>query len=88
MIKVLLEILILLLAIPIAYLLAYLCKDELKILRFWFRVLALVCIFIFVVLLVVAKENTAAILSILFIIIVSIVNLKLSHNKKFLGRYK
>ena len=78
-------IIILMLSFPLGYLLAYLCKDELTQLRRWFKLIIIVCligIFIFLLLI----QNFTIVFILIFIALVCLVSLRMSYNKKFLGR--
>lgn len=80
MAQILLIILVLLLAFPSGYLLAYLCRDELVAGRKWFKLLALsstilAIIFVFF--------NFTISLNLIFISIVSLISLGKSYDKKF-----
>jgi len=90
MIKEILAVVVLISAFPLGYFLAGLCKDELVQLRRWFRgIYFLTVILTFIFLLFINIPNSFTIIFILiFIAIVCLINLKLSHNKKFLERYE
>ncbi len=80
MIQIILIIVILLLAFPLGYLLAYLARDELVEGRKWFKLLAFVSgifaiIFLFF--------SLATSLTLVFISIVSLISLIKSYDKKF-----
>ena len=76
----LLEILILILAVPAGYILAYLTKDELVQGRIWFKMIILVSavlagIFLFL--------DLAVSLTLAFVLIVTLICLIKSHDKRF-----
>lgn len=80
MIKELLIVMIIVLAFPVGYLLAYLCKDELVSGRRWFMGLlslglVLGIFFLFF--------NLSIALTLIFVFIVSFISLKKSYDKKF-----
>jgi predicted membrane protein len=80
-IQILLTILVLILAFPSGYLLAYLCKDELIDGRKWFKLLALISTILVVIFLF---FNLTIALTLIFISIVSLISLIKSYNRKFL----
>lgn len=85
MIKILLNILILLTAIPVGYFLAWLCKDELVDGRKWFKII-LVCLFVCLVLFLIFYRNLNAILAVVYMIIVTFISLLKGQDKKFVGK--
>ena len=82
----LINILILLLAIPVGYLIAYLCKDELVSYKKYFRILMIVGIIgaIGFKLYGLLVES----LTMLFLLVIALMSFLLSGNKKFLRRYR
>jgi len=80
MIKELLLAIVLLLGIPAGYLLAWLCKEELVLGRKWFLVILVLSLVSGVVFLF---FNLISSLTSFFIVIISLISLILSYNKKF-----
>lgn len=84
MLKEILAILVLLLAFPSGYLLAYLCRDELLEGRKWFKLLAFLS---FILAIVFLFFDLTATLTCIFISIVSIISLIKSYDKKFAKKF-
>jgi len=82
--QILLTILVLLLAFPAGYLLAYLCKDELVAGRKWFKLLALISTILAVIF---VFFNVTISLTLIFISVVSLISLSKGYDKKFVGKY-
>jgi len=68
--------------LPIGYLLAHLCRDELVDGRKWFIILIIISAIVGIILLI-ANRNFPIILTLLYIIITSFISFILSYNKKF-----
>jgi len=80
--QILLSVLLLVTAVPIGLLLAWLCKDELVDGRKWFRLIIYVSAILFLICLFV--YNSIIVLgSFVYLMILSAVALKKSYNKKF-----
>jgi len=76
--------LILLAGFPAGYLLAWLCRDELRAGKKWFLLLSVVCLIIAVVLSFTSFAfKFPSILSLFFVIIISLVAVWKSHDKKW-----
>jgi FtsH-binding integral membrane protein len=67
-------------AFPAGYLLAYLCKDELKGGRNYFRAIAWACLFGILVMLFLA-ENYSVILTLAYVSIVSLISVEKSYDQ-------
>lgn len=80
MLKEVLIVIILISAVPLGYLLAYLCRDELKQGRKWFKLLVFVSVLLAVIFLF---FNLAIALTLFFISIVSLISLIKSYDKRF-----
>lgn len=80
MLKEIVLVAIILLSVPIGYLIAYLCRDELVVGRKWFRAIAIVSILLLIYFAII--DNYAISLTLLFISVVSIISLWKSHDKK------
>ena len=81
---VILYIIILLLAFPAGYLLAYLARDELKAGKKWFMLLALASLVSSVILSFTDFSfKLPAILSLFFIVVIALMALWKSHDKRF-----
>ena len=78
------EIILLVVAVPVGYLLAWLCKEELVEGRKWFRVLFVVFVILSVWFFLIGQKVMA--LTSVFIVIVAIVNYVLSSDKKFVKK--
>lgn len=78
MLQILLIILVLVLAVPIGYLLAYLCRDELKDGRKYFKLLVFLSAILGIVFLFL---DLIVGLSLIFISVVSLISLIKSYNK-------
>jgi len=85
LIKILLNIFLLITAIPVGYFLAWLCKDELVDGRKWFKII-LVCLFVCLVLFLIFFRNMNAILSVSYMIIVTFIAFMKGQDKKFVGK--
>ncbi|MBI2451902.1 hypothetical protein HYV50_02365 [Candidatus Pacearchaeota archaeon] len=79
-----LEIIILVLAFPAGYIIAWLCNDELVKGRKWF--IFLIALSFIVEIISFVKNNLQIALTSLFIIIVSLISLFKSYDKKFIKR--
>jgi hypothetical protein len=69
-------------ALPVGYLLAYLCGDELVPGRKWFFSLMIVSLVLILGLLIFYR-NSAMILTLAYIFVVSLLNFLISYDKKF-----
>ncbi len=79
-----LYVLILVLAFPIGYLLAYLCKDELIVGRKWFTILAIISILSVIPVTILTKEKLPSILTLLFFAILCLIAIWKSYDKKWI----
>jgi len=84
-IEILLNILILLTAIPVGYLLAWLCKDELVDGRKWFKIIFL-CLFVALILSFIFYRNLNALLAVVCMLIITFIALLKGQDKKFLKK--
>ena len=83
MIKAALIILVLASAFPVGWLLAYLCRDELVSGRKWFKMIAVICAVLIVLLVLVRVSNWLGMsLGLAYLAIISLVSLKLSFSSK------
>ena len=78
-------VLILLCAFPVGYLLAWLARDELVAGRKWFIALAVVSILCLIPVYFIISNQLPAILTLLFIAIISLIAIWKSHDKKFVN---
>ncbi len=85
MITIILTALILASAFPVGYLLAHLCKEELKAGRNYFRVIAWVCLSGILVM-ILLYEDYSVILALAYVSIVSLISVEKSYDKKFVGK--
>jgi uncharacterized membrane protein YoaK (UPF0700 family) len=83
MLKILLTSLILILAFPVGYLLAWLCRDELVSGRRWFKLLAFLSLIFAAIFLF---FNLTISLSLFFIFIVILISLKKGYDKKWVKK--
>ena len=82
--QIILEIAILASAFPAGYLLSYLCRDELKMGRKWFRGITAICI-ILALILAVFYRNAPIILTLDYIAIVALISVRKSYDSKFVS---
>ena len=82
MIKQVIIVIILASSIPVGYILAYLCRDELVSGRKWFKFISLV-LAISIILLLIFYRNSVLILSLIYMGIVSLISYLKSYDKKF-----
>lgn len=82
MISTILTALIIASAFPAGYLLAYLCKDELKAGRDYFRVIAWACL-LGILVAIFLYENYSVILTLAYISVVSLISVHKSLDKKW-----
>ncbi len=85
MISIILTALLITSAFPVGYLLAYLCKEELKAGRNYFRVIAWACLSGILVM-IHLYENYSVILTLAYISVVSLISVEKSYDKKFVGK--
>lgn len=84
MLREVLIVLVILSSLPVGWLLAYLCRDELVAGRKWFKVISVICAILIVLLLIIRISSWLEIsLGLAYLGIISLVALKLSYNKKF-----
>jgi len=82
-ITILLNIFILLTAVPAGYFLAWLCKDELVDGRKWFKII-LYCLFVILIGVLIFYRSLNVILAVVYMIIVTFIALWKGKDKKFL----
>jgi len=82
LLKSILEIIILVTAIPVGYLLAWLCKDEI-VYKKWMLVI-LYCFIIVLIIFVLFYRNLEIILGLIYMIIIALVSIFKSKDKVFL----
>lgn len=78
-------ILVMITSLPVGYLLAYLCREELVPGRKWFISLGVIS-FASAILLIIFYRKLEIILILIYIGITSLINLYLSYNKKFVRK--
>jgi len=78
----LLEIIILITSIPVGYLLAHLCRDELVTGREWFKLISVISVVV-AILLIIFYRNLAMILTLSYIAITNLVSLWKGYDKKW-----
>ncbi len=79
-----LEVIVLILAIPIGYLLAWMARDELIIGRKWFRIMMVLSILLSILFLIL--NNFAIFYTLIFILIVAFISYKKGFDKKWTRR--
>jgi len=84
MLKEILILVLLLIAVPVGYIISYLCRDELIIGRKWFKIILFTCFIGFFAFLFYNQESIS--ISLAFIFIVTLISLKRSYNKKLTSK--
>ena len=84
MIIEIIAVLLLILAFPIGYYIAYLCSDEILQIRKWIYALIIVCGIALISSFFLSEIDISVSATLLFIILVSLVSIWKSYNKKFI----